>query len=198
MLKLAITGGLCSGKSLVSMLLRERGCTVLDADVLARELSAGPLRPALAARFGPDTSPARLASIVFAPGAGQELAALEAILHPAIMTEASRRLATAAQSGAACGGLDATLLMEKNLLAGFDCVLLVVADLETRIQRFIARGSGSRADALARMAHQLPDPDKVSRLDQRGRVIVNNGSIEETRRQLDMALARCYPEVPPT
>lgn len=197
MLKFAITGGLCSGKSLVSSLLRERGCEVLDADQLARELSAGPLRPALAARFGPDTSPARLAAIVFAPGASEELETLEAILHPAIMAEATRRFDAFAQAGAACAGLEASLLVEKNLLAGFDRVLLAVADPETRIRRFITRTGGTRAEALARMAQQLPDHEKIKRLDGRGVVINNNGSIEDTRRQLDEAWARWRAEVFP-
>ncbi|MGH9518163.1 MAG: dephospho-CoA kinase [Terriglobales bacterium] len=195
MLKLAITGGLCSGKSLVSALLRERGCDVLDADALARELSAGPLRPALAARFGADTSAPRLASIVFAPGAEGELKALEAILHHAIMAETDRRFAALDAAGAACVGLEATLLIEKNLLAEFDRVILVVADLETRIARFMRRSRGSRAEALARMMHQLADEEKVKRLDGRGLVISNNGSIEEMRRQLDQAWARWQDEL---
>lgn len=195
MLKLAITGGLCSGKSQVSSLLREHGCEVLDADRIARDLSAGPLRPALAARFGADPSPARLAAIVFAPGAGAELAALEAMLHPAIMAEAARRFAALDAAGAACAGLEATLLIEKNLLAGFDHVILVIAAWETRIERFIQRGGGTRAEALARMARQLPDGEKVKRLDGRGLVLMNNGSIEEMRRQLDQAWARWHAEL---
>ncbi|MGH9488595.1 MAG: dephospho-CoA kinase [Terriglobales bacterium] len=179
MTRIAITGGLCSGKTTLSALLRERGCPVADADRLGRELLQTQAKAALLARFGTaildavgHVEPACLADRVFAHGQEAALADLNRIMHPLILAAAEQQLQYWQTEGADLAGVEAALLIEEKLLAGFDCVVLVVAEVETRIQRFRERG-GSREQALARMARQLPDERKQEQAD---RVMDNNGS----------------------
>lgn len=173
MLKLAITGGLSSGKSTVSALLRERGCPVADADRLGHELLQTEARDAVRARFG-TVDPARLAAIVFAPGADGALRDLNQILHPLIMARAWEQLRQWQQQGTKVAGIEATLLIEAGLRSGFDHVILVTADPEVRIQRFLRKTGASREQALARMAHQWPDERKLVQADI---VITNTGTL---------------------
>ncbi|TAN22686.1 MAG: dephospho-CoA kinase [Acidobacteria bacterium] len=173
MLKLAITGGLSSGKSTVSALLRERGCPVVDADRLGHELLQTEAHDAVLARFG-TVEPAQLAAIVFAPGATGALGELNQILHPLIMARAWNQLHQWQQQGTKVAGIEATLLIEAGLLTGFDHVILVAADPEVRIQRFMRKAGASREQALARMAHQLPEERKLAQADI---VISNKGTL---------------------
>jgi len=193
MLRLAITGGLCSGKSTVSQLLRERGCPVVDADSLARELLPG-ARPELVAHFGAGILDAtggvdrqRLAERVFgsSDAAAADRRQLNRILHPLIMAEAERQMTAWAESGVEIAGVEAALLMEEDLLQGFDRVVLVVSPVEVRLQRALTRG-WTREQAQARMAAQWPDAEKRARADV---VIDNGGPLADTERQVAAALA---------
>lgn len=192
MLTLAITGGLSSGKSTVSALLRERGCPVIDADRLGHELLQTEARDAVLARFG-TTDAVRLAAIVFAPGADGALRDLNQILHPLIMARAWEQLRQWQQQGTRVAGIEATLLIEAGLLSGFDHVILVTADAETRIRRFMRKAGATREQALARMAHQLPDERKAEQADM---VITNNGTLAalaaEVGRLCDRFLAEAH------
>ncbi|MGH9468460.1 MAG: dephospho-CoA kinase [Terriglobales bacterium] len=197
MLRLAITGGLCSGKSTVSVWLRERGCPVLDADHLAHRLLQSDAKAAVVARFGQailDPAgaivPERLAAIVFGAD-GAATADLNSILHPLVMEAARQAMQRYEQEGKAMAGLDAALLIECGLLAGFDHVVLVVADPELRISRFTARTGGSRAQALARMAHQWPDQRKKEFADV---VVDNSGALAALHSQLDRLWDRLQQE----
>ncbi|MGH9414412.1 MAG: dephospho-CoA kinase [Terriglobales bacterium] len=181
MLKLAITGGLCSGKSAVSALLRERSWPVVDADRLGHDLLQTEARAAIVERFGPsilDGNGAighrRLAEVVFAPGAGVALADLNRILHPLIMARAWEHLRQWEQQGMVVAGVEAALLIEAGLQHGFDRVIVVTAERELRIERFQARTGASRQEAEARMAHQLPDARKVEQADM---VIANDDTL---------------------
>ena len=200
MLRLAITGGLCSGKSAVAEMLRQLGCPVVDADALARrelEAAAGELAAAfgegvLAPGGGVDR--ARVAELVFTgPGAEARRQTLHRILHPRVMAAAGAQLAAWEAEGAACAGVEAALLIEEQRLDGFDRVLLVTAPVETRIERYLARG-GSRAQAEARIAVQWSDERKQARADA---VIRNDGRLEDTRRQVAAVMAQWKHEVNP-
>lgn len=183
MLRLAITGGLCSGKSTVSELLRARGVPVVDADRLGHELLRGEARAEVERGLG-TAEPARLAEIVFAPGGEEQLQALNRILHPRILERARARMRAWEQNGARAAGVEAALLIEAGLLADFDRVALVTAAEELRIQRWLQRG-GTRAEALARMARQLPDEVKIRQADM---VIENNGSKSALEPQVERLL----------
>ncbi|MGH9482022.1 MAG: dephospho-CoA kinase [Terriglobales bacterium] len=199
MIKLAITGGLCSGKSTVSGMLRERGVPVVDADAISHHVLQGEAKAAVVEQFGPGIEgkdgrvvPERLAALVFAPGAHQALTALNKILHPRIIAEADRELRRFGSEGAAMAGVEAALFIEAGRLGGFDKVILVEAGVEERVRRFVARGSGTADQARGRMAHQWSDEEKARYADY---IIENDGPLAATARQVEVMLARLQVEV---
>lgn len=193
MLRAGLTGGLATGKSTVGRLLADRGAAVFDADELVRDLYRPGGAAARAARdlFG-DTvldeagavDRSRVAAIVFDdPGARR---ALEARIHPLVHEERERRFGQAAWAGAKVAVCEATLLFEAGTESEYDRVLLVVAPIEARIRRWV-EGGGSEDDARRRIAAQMPPEEAARRAHD---VIVNDGSAEDLRRQVEEIWAR--------
>ncbi len=162
----ALTGGIGSGKSTVAELLARRGAVLVDADVIAREV-VEPGTPALAAlvdRFGvgilaPDGTLDRgaLAAVAFADD--ESRAALEAITHPAINDEFTRRMREApADAIVIC---DVPLLAESTQARsrGYEWVIVVEAPRDVRLERLEGRGV-PQADAERRMAAQASDEER--------------------------------------
>jgi dephospho-CoA kinase len=184
-LRVGLTGGIASGKSLVADELAARGAIIIDADVLAREV-VEPGTAALAAiveRFGPQVvldgqlNRARLAEIVFAdPLARQDL---ERIVHPAVRSRAAE-LERAAGSAAVVVHV-IPLLVETGQQQEFDFVVTVDVDQETQIQRLMARNGFSRAEAEARIAAQASREDRKIAADV---VLDNTGSVAQLRDQV--------------
>ena len=183
-----LTGGIASGKSTVSRMLRELGVDVIDADALAREV-VEPGTPGLqqvAARFpgvvGQDgqLDRARLAARVFFDPA--ERAALNAILHPLIQEEFRRRTAALEQQGKPLVVYDAALLIENGLHQRMDAVVVVNAPEEVQRQRLMERSGLSREEADARIASQMPLREKVQHATW---VVDNGGGLESTRVQVE-------------
>jgi dephospho-CoA kinase len=177
-IRVGLTGGIGSGKSEVARLLADRGAVVIDADALAREVVA-PGTPGLArvaAEFGPQVlgpdgalDRARLAAVVFADEAARNR--LNRIVHPLIAARTAERLA-----GLPPGTVvvhDVPLLVENNLAAGYDLVLVVQAPPQVRVERLRARGM-SGADARARMSAQASDDQRRAVADV---VIENSGDL---------------------
>jgi dephospho-CoA kinase len=186
MVRVGLTGGIASGKSLVAAELAARGAMVIDADVLAREV-VEPGTPGLAAvldRFGTQVlidgrlNRARLAEIVFAdPVARRDL---ERIVHPAVRAR-SLELEEAAGSAAVVVHV-IPLLVETGQQEDFDLVVTVDVDHETQIQRLMARNGFSRAEAESRIAAQAGREDRRIAAD----VVLNNsGSVAELQGQID-------------
>src|SRR4051812_40358727 len=184
-LRIGLTGGIGSGKSTVSQLLVQRGAVLIDADVLAREV-VEPGTPGLAAvaeAFGeqvlaPDGSLDRpaLAAVVFAdPEARRRL---DGIVHPLVRRRAAELVAAAAPDAVVVQ--DVPLLVETGQAASFDLVLVVAADLETRVARLMQRGLGE-ADARARIAAQASDEQRAAVADV---VLDNSGSLEQLAAQV--------------
>ena len=189
---LGLTGGIGSGKSTVAKLIAELGVPVLDADQLAREV-VEPGRPALAEvaaawpeAIGPDGKVARkrLADIVFADPA-QRLR-LEAIMHPRIQALADERLAELARKGHALAFYEASLLVESGRYKDFDGLVVVTASPETQLERVLARGDLSEAEAQARIDAQLPLLAKVRVATH---LVDNDGELEATKSQVERLLA---------
>jgi dephospho-CoA kinase len=185
-LRIGLTGGIGSGKSTVSALLAERGAVIIDADRIAREV-VEPGTPGLAAvvaAFGPgvlspDGSLDRpaLAAIVFAdPAARREL---DAIVHPLVRARAAE-FAAAAPAGSVVVN-DVPLLVETGQAAAYDLVLVVEADLETRVARLVRRGLAEE-DARARIAAQATDEQRRAVADV---VLDNRGTPEDLVAQVD-------------
>ncbi len=161
MLRVAVTGGIGSGKSTVSARLAERGAVVVDSDGLAREVVAvgTPGLAAVAERFGPGVLAAdgslnrpALAAIVFSDPDARR--ALEGITHPRVRARFDV-LAAAAPPDAVVVN-DIPLLVAMPVAASFHLVIGVGADSELRVRRLIGRGL-AETDARARIAAQIDD-----------------------------------------
>jgi dephospho-CoA kinase len=186
---IGLTGGIATGKSTVARLLALHGATVVDADVLAREV-VEPGQPALeeiAAEFGSQVidasgrlDRATVASVVFADPDRRRR--LEAITHPRIQELMGRLLASALESGAPLVVADVPLLFENGRAAMFDGVMVAWCDAATELERLMARDGLRREDAERRLAAQMP-VDEKRRL--ATWVIDNSGSEEATANQVD-------------
>jgi dephospho-CoA kinase len=186
MVRVGLTGGIASGKSLVAAELAARGAIIIDADVLAREV-VEPGTPGLAAiieRFGPQLltdgrlDRAHLAEIVFAdPAARRDL---ERIVHPAVRARAVE-LERAAGSAAVVVHV-IPLLVETGQQWNFDLVVTIDVDHETQIQRMMARNGFSRAEAESRIAAQAAREDRRAAADV---VLDNSGDEAQLKDQID-------------
>jgi dephospho-CoA kinase len=183
--KVALTGGVGSGKSTVAGLLAEHGAVIIDADAIAREVvePGTPGDDAVVARFGPQVvktdgtlDRAALAAIVFADDTAR--ADLNGIVHPLVAAR-SEALMAAAPEGAVVV-YDVPLLVETGRGSEFDRVVVVAADERTRLARLASRGV-AEADARARMAAQASDEQRRAVADE---VIGNDGSLETLRREV--------------
>lgn len=188
MVTVGLTGGVGSGKSTVARMLAAHGALVIDADAIAREVLA-PGSPGLSEvteHFGAGVltadgalDRAALARIVFTDDAA--LATLNAITHPRIAARTSELMATAAPDQIIVH--DVPLLVENNLAAAYDLVLVVLADKDVRLDRLADRGMPSD-EAERRMSTQATD---AQRRDVASIVLDNNGSTADLQRQVDQA-----------
>ena len=189
MLKIALTGGIATGKSYVLEQFQRRGVPSLDADLLAHGVTAPGTEAAaaIAARFGPDILSAdgavdrkKLGPIVFAdPSARRDL---EAIVHPAVY----RAIAAGVRAFELVGGdrfviVDVPLLYETGAEKDFDKVIVTACTPEKQIARLVARGLTDTA-ARQRLAAQWPTEKKKARADF---VIDTDGSLDETNVQVE-------------
>lgn len=187
MILVGLTGGIGSGKSTVSARLADHGATVIDADAIVREVQAPgePTFDAIVERFGPEVvaedgslDRQAVADLVFSDD--EALAALNALVHPAVGAEIARRLEEAAGTDGVVV-LDVPLLVESGRS---DMAALVVVDVdpEVAVDRLV-RHRGMRADdARARMARQASREDRLARADL---VIDNSGDLAALEEQVD-------------
>ena len=185
-MRVGLTGGVASGKSTVSALLREHGAVVVDADALAREV-VEPGTPGLAsvvAAFGSEVlgadgslDRARLGAIVFADPARR--AELEAIVHPLVRARAAE-IEAAAPEGAVIVH-DIPLLVETGQAGAFEAVVVVDAPEEVQVERAVRERGWTAEEARARIAAQ------ASREERRAvatYVVDNSGTSEDLRQRV--------------
>ena len=199
-LRVGLTGGIGSGKSAVSSLLRARGAVVIDADQLAREVVA-PGSPGLAAvaeEFGPaaiaadgSLDRAALAAIVFSDPARRR--ALESITHPRIAALSAALIAAAPPGSVVV--YDMPLLVEQgpSAMQGWDAIVVVDAPDDVRLSRLVARGMAAE-DAGARMSAQVSREERLAAADF---VVDNSGSLRDLEYQVDRLWAQLRAAVPP-
>ena len=189
MLRVGLTGGIGSGKSTVSAMLAARGATVVDADLIARQVVAldTPGLAALREAFGdqillPDGSLDRLAlgQRVFADPA--ELARLNAIVHPLVAAETAEQAAAAERAGCRVLVFDVPLLVENGLQGLYDAVVVIATQPSTQRSRLTASRRMSAADVQARIDAQAPLSVK---LEAATHVLHNDGALEELTAQVD-------------
>jgi dephospho-CoA kinase len=181
---IGLTGGIGSGKSTVSGILRELGATVVDADEAARAV-VEPGEPAL------DEIRQEFGDEVIGPGGGLDREAvaervfgdeaarrrLNAITHPRVGEWMAARIAEAAARGIEMVIMDTPLLYEAGLDGGAAETVVVWVPMEVQVQRAVQRGM-EEADVRARIRAQMPLDEKRGRADH---VIDNSGDVEATR-----------------
>ena len=170
-------------------MLAERGATLIDADVLARE-AVEPDTQALkdiVKRWGKDVLKSdgsldrgALRQIVFANR--NELDALNRIVHPGVTRLRDREIAKARERGDEIVVCVIPLLFERNLVEEFDAIILVDAPRPLRLERLVRTRGLDETDAMNMIVSQMPAELKRARADY---VIENNGSLEDLERDVD-------------
>jgi dephospho-CoA kinase len=189
MLRVALTGGIATGKSFCLSRFASLGAAVIDADLLARDAvaSGSPALAAIATRFGPSVllpdgslDRAALGRIVFRDRASR--ADLEAIVHPEVYRRIDEWFATL-PAGTRVGIADIPLLFETGQHHDFDRIIVCACDPAVQLRRLMARDRLSEPDARARLAAQWPIAEKVARADY---VITTDGTTTETEARVRM------------
>lgn len=185
MVRVGLTGGIASGKSMVADELAALGAVVIDSDVLAREV-VEPGTPGLAAvveRFGPQVlsegrlDRARLGTIVFAdPAARRDL---ERIIHPAVRAAAADREQQAPPGAVVVHVIP--LLVETGQARDFDLLVVVDVDHGTQVDRLRTRNGFDVEEAESRIAAQA---DRGQRNAVADVVLDNRGSVAQLRKQI--------------
>jgi dephospho-CoA kinase len=189
MIKLALTGSIGMGKSTVARMFERAGIPVFDADAEVHRLqeTGGALVDAIGDRFPSSVIAGqldrdRLAEIVLADR--NELAALEAIVHPVVQAARERFLADHAEAAVVL--FEIPLLFETGGEQAFDKVIVVSAPAEIQRERVLSRAGMTEQKLDAILGRQLPDTDKRARAD----FVVDTGTdLSTTERQVRDILA---------
>lgn len=166
MYKVGVTGGIGSGKSVVCNMLRERGVAVYNCDIRAKELMSADevIAKQLVERFGPETfvngelNRAYLAERVF--GNAEELAALNAIVHPRVIEDFEQ---WAQRQQGEYVVIESAILFESGIDSRVDVTVAVMAPESLRLERTMQRDAISREQVEERMRNQLSDDERCSR-----------------------------------
>ena len=168
MIKVAICGGIGSGKSTVCRMFAERGVALYDSDSRAKALmnESDELRKALVAEFGEECyadgalNRPYLANRVF--GSEEQLAKLNSIVHPAVKADFLRWAEE--QEGDYCI-MESAILFESGFDKVVDKTVAVLAPLPLRIERAMQRDGATREQIEARVKAQMSDDELVARAD---------------------------------
>lgn len=193
MLKVGLTGGIGSGKSAVAARLVTLGATLIDSDVLAREVVAPGTAglAAIVAAFGPQMLTAggaldrdRLGAAAFADA--QALARLNAIVHPLVGHRTAALVDSASRDAIVVH--DVPLLVENGMAPAYDVVVVVLADEEVRRERLIRQRGMTEEQVSVRMAAQADDDQRRAVAD----VVIDNSG---TRQRLDEQVDRLWADL---
>lgn len=189
MLYIGLTGNIATGKSEVTRVLAEKGATVIDADILAREavkVGSEGLKK-IVARWGEEILRAdgsldrgALRRIVFE--SPEALAHLNSIVHPAVEALRARELNEARQAGVEIVVYAVPLLFEVKLEETFDRVVLIDAPQTDQLARLTKIRGLSESEARNMIAAQMPAHKKRPRSDY---VLENNGTLRELHQKID-------------
>ena len=189
MLKVGLTGGIACGKTYVADLLRDLGGEVTDADVVARAV-VEPGQPAysdIVKEFGREIlavdgtiDRAKLGALIFADE--QLRLKLNAIVHPRVHAAQMQWMNEIAQRNPqAIAITDAALIIESGGYKRFDKIIVVHCAPEIQLERLMTRNQLSRAEAMKRIAAQMPSTEKLKYADYS---IDTSGGFEATKQQV--------------
>lgn len=189
-----LTGGIASGKSTVSNMLKQKGFTIIDADIAAREVVniGEDAYFQIIKDFGEDIlledrslDRKKLGSIVFHNRDKRLL--LNNIVHPAVRKYMLSKKDEAVNEGKQTVILDIPLLFESQLTYMVDRTILVYVEPPIQLARLMERNQLSKEDALARIHSQMPLDEKVKLADA---VINNNTELNNTKYQLETLMKK--------
>ncbi|MFY0542947.1 dephospho-CoA kinase [Brevibacillus sp. H7] len=195
---LGLTGGIATGKSTVSAMLRERGIPVIDADLIAREVvePGKPAYEAIVKHFGRDIllpngeiNRKQLGDIVFSDEAERQK--LNAIVHPEVRRVMREEAEQLERKGADIVFMDIPLLFESKLQHMVDKIVVVYAPASMQLTRMMERDELDEEQAHKRLRAQMPIEQKKEQADY---VIDNTGTREETERQVEQLLTELKSE----
>jgi dephospho-CoA kinase len=198
---LGLTGGIATGKSTVTAMLREQGIPVIDADQIAREVVelGKPAYEAIVRHFGKEIllpggqiDRKKLGEIVFSDEAERQK--LNAIVHPEVRRVMREEAEAAEKNGAKIVFMDIPLLFESKLQHMVDKIVVVYAPAHLQLARMMERDEFEEEQAQKRLRAQLPIEQKRTDADF---VIDNTGSREETEKQVIQLLGRLKAETAP-
>ncbi|MEO8546882.1 MAG: dephospho-CoA kinase [Sphingomicrobium sp.] len=188
MIRIALTGSIGMGKSTIAAMFVARGVPLFDADETVHRLyRSGAVADEIGRRFPGSTGPdgvdrVKLAKVLLAQG--ESVAAVEAIVHPAVARE--RAAFIERHRGAPVLLFDIPLLFETGSEGDYDTVIVASAPADIQRRRVLARASMKPQFLDAILERQTPDSEKRVRADF---IIDTAGPIEETERQVDHILA---------
>ncbi len=190
---LGLTGGIATGKSTVTAMLRERGIPVIDADQIAREVvEAGkPAYEAIVRHFGREIllsdgqiDRKKLGEVVFSDEAERQK--LNAIVHPEVRRVMRKEAEAAEAGGAEIVFMDIPLLFESKLQYMVEKIVVVYAPPDMQLARMMERDELEEEQATKRLRAQFPIDQKKTEADF---LIDNSTSREETERQVEKLLS---------
>ena len=192
MLKVGITGGIGSGKSTVTNMLRDKCYPIIDADIVARQVFI--IYPQVLAQikgeFGCEffdkegnLNRKELGNYIFKSDARRDK--LERIIMPFIIREIHQRIKALEEDNCKLCFLDAPTLIENNLHTSMDITVLVWVNSDVQIQRTMLRDAIGIDETMDRIRAQMPMDEKKKFSDF---IIDNGGSIEKTKAQLDLII----------
>ncbi len=183
MLRIGLTGGIASGKTVVRKVFERAGIPMLDADRLTHDLLApgGRLVEAIVREFGDVRGPEggvdrqRLGSLVFTDASARER--LNGIVHPEVRRAIREFLDARETAGDPAAGVEAALMVETGNSRIYDRVVVTHCSPEQQVSRLLARSSLTADEARARIAAQLPVEAKMAAADD---LVDASGTLEET------------------
>src|SRR3954451_8358363 len=195
-MRVGLTGGIASGKSTVSEMLAELGATIIDGDVLAREVvdKGTPGLAQVVEAFGPeiltdqgDLDRPKLGGIVFNDEAQRKL--LEGIVPPLVFERYAELEAAAPRDGVVVH--DIPLLAETGRADDFDAVIVVETPAEVQVERMLRDRGWTRADAESRIAAQATPEQRRAIATH---LILNTGTREDLRERVREVYAELLAE----
>jgi dephospho-CoA kinase len=197
LLKVGLTGGIASGKSIVAGMFAALGVHVVEADRIAHQLLQPnePVYAEVVRHFGTGilnrdgtVNRSRLAELAFASGTNEasRIKELNQIIHPAVIEKQEQWMdAIGCRDPNAIAMVEAALIVEAGAAKRFDDLIVVTCRPEQRIQRWAQKqntdNETARLEVTRRMAAQLPDQDKIKLADF---VVDNSGPLSQTQKQV--------------